>query len=159
MDNSLRKDFEQSNRKLVFVSDCHGTIVSPVNMPLFLELIRAREDGHTVIITSSAYNLQSVTRLMLQAVKKPETFFDVEIDGEVHSVILKKNLSEALGKLGIEKADFVFDDEDPQAYLRSDQIICHVDPKDFAYSVSKDPHEIPSGDYVRFRLAFPDAAP
>lgn len=155
----MRNEFDAASRKLTFISDCHGTIVSPVNMPLFQTLIRAREEGHTVIITSSGYNLQSVTRLMLQAVQKPENFFDVEIDGEAHSVILKKNLSAALDKLGIGKADFVFDDEDPQAYLRQDQIACHVDPKDFAYSVSKDPHEIPSGDYVRFRLAFPDTAP
>ena len=155
----MRNDFENVNRKLVFVSDCHGTLVSPLNMPLFETLIRAKEEGHLVIITSSGYNLQSVTRLMLQNVGKPENFFDVEIDGGVHSVILKKNLSDALGKLGVDKADFVFDDENPQTYLRADQIACHVDPKDFDYSVSKDPQEIPSGDYVRLRLAFPNAAP
>ncbi len=140
-------------QKLVFISDCHGTLVSPPNKELFNTLIKAKEAGHTVIITSTRYDLRSVTTLMLKNAGMPENYFNIKADGEDLAVVLKKNLSRTLDQLGIKKADFVFEDKSPLEYLRSEQIGSHVNPEDFFL------REAPSGDYLRMRMALAAPAP
>ena len=143
----MRTEFENVSRKLVFISDCHGTLVSPFNPAWFKTLIRAREEGHMVLIASSRSNLASVTTLMLKNEGKPEDFFNVTVDGDDYAVIPKKLLSGILDKMEIEKADFVCEDETPYTYLRPDQVGCHLNPDDFR------PNAVPSGDFIRLRMA------
>ncbi len=149
----MRTEFENVSRKLVLISACHDTIISPPNPFLIQTLVKAREAGHMVIITSSRRGLGSVTELIWPKYGKAKDFCDVTLDGTDWRVVPKQILSHALDQLGIEKADFVFEAKDPFQYLHARQIGAHVDPKDFF------PGNTPSGDFLRLRMALADPAP
>ena len=153
----MRTEFENVSRKLVLISDGHDTITireKPfVNLGWFGTLIQAREAGHTVIITSTDGDFGSVTALLLPKFDKPKDFFNVNLNGQSIPAVPKMMLKAFLDTMGIEKADFICENDDPLKYLRADQIGCYLDPRDFL------PNAVPSGDFLRLRMALADPAP
>ncbi len=103
--------------KLLVISDCSGTLVSPqgdvhFNKELFGLLIELKNLGHDVIIASDdvAGNSQTIS-IMLGRYNQDRTLFHLpDFDGPV---VRKDQLPQILAKLGRDKADFIFDDDMP----------------------------------------------
>lgn len=127
--------FKDAARKpLVFVSDCDGTLMTvrganpaPINRNLLNFLVEMKSEGHHVVLTSTAgANAASGIQIALMTLRQPKDIFD--IDGV--TVLDKAHVVDHLEEMGIEKVDFVFDDEKVK-YLPGIEIGQHINPEIF----------------------------
>lgn len=139
----MKSSFETAAKPLVFTSDVSGTLFgrypNGFNSGLFDLLVQARQQAHIVIITTAAETIHTFKmigdriREILKERGLSENLFDLpegSFNPDIQPLAPKSNLSSFIHKQGIERVDFVFDDE-KYTWLNPEQIGQHINPKIF----------------------------